>query len=806
MFRQTVTSLEKLVIVESPNKVIKIEGLLSNPKVIPDWSFKQGHLKCVGIGAEKAVAMATTGHFMALKEITWITHPLPPSSAGGKPQEYDGEAFPSSGTLAEYTLEWEPLPGRRIQETLERYIEGKVENVSEIILATDPDREGELIAVHALQTIKRLYPKLKVPFSRAYMHSITEDGIRKAMKERSLNICDYDLASAAETRHVMDRFFGFLGSSVVRAANSQMRSIGRVQTPALILINEREDKISAFLERNKSTFVVEATCQFPVPHGTTFSQVVDIHSDRRGAPSQWNTAAEANNCLEHWKLDGCHSFSIPHDPIVTPSKVPPPQPLTMAAAITKLNRQMKLSSEMVSGYLQDLFQLGHITYPRTDSTRIDESALKDIYNAVKKNFGKEFLYRLEDRPASGGDGKRGKKQTKKKTAKRGKNSGTPVGNVEDAHEAIRPTNINVQGDSLSLSPETRAVYELVRRQTLAAFMIPQVVEKIVADVKFVSGSGEKLTLTLGGKRVVEPGWTRAFHKGDSGNLSLHVGAEEGADAGDEGAPTMCSLSQEEFYAILNLRRVLNSPNQQHLFELRSPTIRENRPVPPMPHSEGTLIEELKRNGVGRPSTYPLIVKTLLARGYIQVNAKGRCETTPVGRMLVETAKSTFPSIVDLGFTASFEKQLDTVAKPHPNKRPAFLRSTKISQADYVLSMFLSTFLNYVSEAACTQRARIIERSMRLKRDQEGGSGIGDAEFEESVVAARRKVTLASTDLVTLPKTYNNFSTLQRNLNEYLRHNFPPSQVNGSPAPSPTVDAPRSRRGGAGTSRGVAGGG
>nr|CCC93402.1 putative DNA topoisomerase IA [Trypanosoma congolense IL3000] len=777
MLRRTVSYLEKLVIVESPNKVIKIEGILSNPKVIPDWSFRQGHLKCVGVGAEKAVAMATAGHFMALKEINWTIHPARLADVREKPPEGDSETFPINGTLSEYTVDWELLPSRRIQENLERYMGHKVANISEIILATDPDREGELIAVHAIQTIKRLYPKLRVPFSRAYMHSITEDGIRKAMKERNINMCDYDLASAAETRHVMDRIFGFLGSSVVRAANSQMRSIGRVQTPALILINEREERIKTFLEKNKPYFVMEAMCQFPVSHGVAFIQVVTVHPDRKGAPSQWKTEAEAQSYLQRWKMTECHSFTLSRDPVVTTSKIPPPEPLTMATAITKINRQLKMNSEMVSSCLQDLFQLGHITYPRTDSTRIDESVLPDIYNAIKKNYGKELLYRLEDQVDATERGKK-KKKHGKKSSRKGKADAVSVGNVEDAHEAIRPTNINVEGDSLSLAPETRAIYELVRRQTLAAFMIPQTLEKIVAEVRFVSGSGEKLSVTLDGRRVVEPGWTRAFQKGDASNASAHYSIEDVGELGDEGGPIVPSLSQEEFNGILNLRNVINSPVDSKLFGLHSPTIREHRPVPPMPHSEGTLIEELKRNGVGRPSTYPTIVKTLLARSYIQVNVKGRCETTPLGRMLVETAKSTFPSIVDIGFPASFEKQLDTIAKPNPASQPALSHGTKISQADYVLSMFFSTFLNYVSEATCAQRSRIVERSMRLKRSQEGGSG-SELEFEESVATAMKKVALTSTDLVVLTKTHNNFSSLQRGLNEHLRHNFPQSQLNNN---------------------------
>ncbi|KAH9597779.1 DNA topoisomerase [Trypanosoma melophagium] len=796
MMRRTVAVLEKLVIVESPNKVIKIEGLLSDPHVLPDWSFRQEHLRPLGTGSERAVAMATTGHFMALSEIRWT----PRSAAPAPPDTDEMEAFPPNGTLADYTLEWQLLPGRRIQETLERYMQDKLNNLTEIILATDPDREGELIAVHALQTIKRLYPKLKIPYSRAYIHSITEDGIRKAMKERLVEKCDYDLANAAETRHAMDRMFGFLGSSVVRAANAQMRSIGRVQTPALILINEREEKIASFLEKNKPTYVIEALFQFPGTHGAVFSQVVTVHLDRRGDAGHCNTEAEAKRNLRMWNLNDCNNFSVPHEPVITPSEMEPPQPFTMATAIAKANRQLKMSSEAVSSCLQDLFQLGHITYPRTDSTRIDESALPAIYNVIKKTFGKESLYRLEDRKTSTPEKKKTKAQGKKKGSKQANILKPSVGNVEDAHEAIRPTNISADGDSLSLPPQTKAIYDLVRKNTLAAFMVPAKSEKIATMVKFVSGSGEKLFVILDGKRLTEPGWTRAFQKSDGATITTTTTTTSNTKNNDhnnttmtteesdeviekEGSPVLRSLSQEEFLAIANLQKTLNTVKNTRLFELRSPTIRENRPIPPLPHSEGTLIEELKNNGVGRPSTYPMIVKTLVSRGYIEVNSKGRCETTPLGRMLVTTAKSTFPSIVDIGFTASFEKKLDLIAKPNTGKKSSALRATNVSQADYVLSMFLSTFLNYVAEATRAQRARIVERSMRLKHEQEKDSSMNEAEFEESVLSAKKKVGLATADLVAFPRNYQSFSALQRGLVDYLRRHFPPSRLDSSSSSS-----------------------
>lgn len=758
MMRRTLRFLEKLVIVESPNKVIKVEGLLSDPKVVPDWSFQRENLRAISQGPERALAMATTGHFMALKELTWAPQPLQAKPASG-------DDFPPNGVLASFALEWEIMPGRKIQDTVSHYLEEKTRNITEIIIATDPDREGELIAVHALNLIRSMFPSLKCPFSRAYIHSITADGIRTAMRDRQQNF-DYNLANAAEARHAMDRIFGFLGSSVVRFANPQMRSIGRVQTPALILIHEREAKIAHFLETHKPTFEVKAMATFSSRNGSAHTQLVSIKPDRT-ATVEWESIDAVKDLAARWQLGGSRGFQVRGTPVVTTSVSEPPEPFTMATLIAKANRQLYLSSEEVSSCLQDLFQMGHITYPRTDSSRIDESVIPQIHEAVRESFGQAMLYRLEDR-----------REPKKKTAKRAKRDTIVEGNVEDAHEAIRPTDIRVTSESLgkSVAANTKSVYDLVRRHTLAAYMIPMKVERVSVSVGFQAGNGDELRFTLEGKHTKESGWSTAFRQG-SGRASQALAENQlEAESLENGEVIVPRISVEEFTALTELKDVLNRKGGATI-KLGDHQVQEHKLSPPLPFSEGGLIEELKNNGVGRPSTYPMIVKTLLARNYITVN-HGRCETTEVGRMLVETSKSTFPSIVDVGFTSSFEQKLDRVAKPEQNDNK-FLRSHKnLSEADYVLSSFVSRFLNYVTEATRAQRGNLTERSLTIKHDQlkEDGQADREEDFQGNVARERHRAMAQVPDVLENCKSYRTFTALQNSLNDYLRRNFPPSPV------------------------------
>lgn len=769
MLRRCIHRLDKLVIVESPNKVIKIEGILSNAAVLPDWSFGSSELKRIGgSGPEKAVTMATTGHFMELKELSWT-----PQQMRSKPDDAD---FPDNCVLSSYALEWQLSTGRKIRDTYNHYVKEKARNISEVIIATDPDREGELIATHAMELFQKMFPKIKVPFTRAYIHSITEDGVKSAMEKRT-PVFDNNLATAAGARHAIDRIFGFLGSSVVRHANPQLRSIGRVQTPALILINDRETKISNAVKNHKPTFEIKTQCTFPGARGAHCTQTVTLKlsAESKAKLSEtgavdWEVRGSVMQLASRLELERIHTFKLRGHPTATTSVSEPPLPFTMPTFLAKANRLLNLSSDEASRSLQDLFQMGYITYPRSDSTRVDESALKGIYDAVKAEFGAELLYPADKRAphGKGSGGSRGKKTAAE-------------GNVEDAHEAIRPTNIAMKADQLGsaiVSP-TKQVYDLIRRNTLAAFMKPMESERVLAVVDCTSPAGDQLYFTLEGKHTVRPGWTLAFRQGGKAAAESEMDKE----TLERGETVVQSVSEEECNAIKTLRP---SPS----LSLGGVEVAMAKLSTPLPYSEGGLIEELKNNGVGRPSTYPMIVGTLLARGYVVMNMDKRCETTAAGRALVELSKSTFPSLVDIGFTASFEEKLDRIAKP-TNTSTGYLKDyPKLTEADVVLSAFLTQLANYITEATKTQRATVAEVNYRAKHHKTEGE-LSSTERRE-LGKEQERVTASVPEFAEMCRTHRTFSALQRSLHGYLRENFPAIHgVSAAPAARASSGAKRS---------------
>lgn len=800
MLRRTILGRNKLIIVESPNKVAKITSILNQkgPSGISDWSFGKPNLKSVAQqGEESVLVLPTIGHFLELRTMRFSVLPLPaaPPSAeptappsteqqdadtakGGKRTKGKGRTnapkaeeplvdmsiFSSTAPLRHVSLEWTPSVGKDTSSVLVGAVEANKDKLTEIILASDPDREGELIASHALQTIQERLPKLKIPFSRAYIHSITEDGVRKAMEERQLQFVDQGLATAAETRHAMDRIFGFLGSSLVRHLNSNFRSIGRVQTPALIAVKEREERIDAYMKAHRASFSIQANCSFLDASGSKVDRTVTLNEVSPGkeadavkaipplaeADLDNPAAVEAHGSkvkaayLNALGLQSIRDIASKGKPVLSNQSTAPPLPFSMASLISKANKTMRLSSEEVAKCLQDLFQLGLITYPRTDSHRIDPTVVPSIKALIESTYGKDFL--RSDETAAKGKGKGGEK---KKGGKK-KPVVAQEGNVEDAHEAIRPTDITRTAESIgaSVSEMSLKLYDLVRSTTLAAFMTPLEQERVATTVSFKTASGAVLSFKLEAKRVTHSGFHAAFGK----NI-----VAESVDAADDGVSEV--PTDGLFEAVSSLpKRIAKAA-----ITVSNAQVTKSKPAPPQQLSEGTLIDYLKERGVGRPSTYPSIMKTLLSRGYVEVNAKGKLETTQVGRDLATATQRVFPALVDVGFTASFEAKLDRIAR-------AVTEESAVG-ADVVLSAFVVELLRLVKTSAENRRGHILERSITARIRHANPSWSTEqvqAAVEKSVAEAKG----AMTDIFAATARVGDFSELQRMLENFLKREFP----------------------------------
>jgi DNA topoisomerase IA len=807
MLRRSIISQHKLIIVESPNKVAKISAILNRTGAggVQDWSFGKAALKSVGGGDERVLVMPTVGHFLEMRTLRFTTLPLPAAAPAppsvpaatpaaeegvakgkgkrkskGKPSKetpavdvepaprplVDTSIFSDTLPLRHVTSEWGPQMGKDTAALLVSTVQENLPKLTEIILASDPDREGELIASHALTTLIEKLPKLSIPVSRAYIHSITEEGVIKAMEERKLHFLDQGLATAAQTRHAMDRIFGFLGSSLVRHLNSNFRSIGRVQTPALIAVMEREQRIEAYMKSHRASFSIQANCTFLDAKGTSpIERTVTLTEVKAGteaaavtavppiaeADAENQAAVEAHGAavkaayLAALKLDAISKMKA-SPPVVSQLSSAPPLPFSMATLISKANKSLRLSSEEVARGLQELFQLGLVTYPRTDSHRIDPSVTPLIQKAVESTFGASFVRNVSTAPTPSDKKNSAGSKSKKKDA--------AEGNAEDAHEAIRPTDISRTPEQLAstVTGAQKRLYELIHATTLAAFMTPMTQEKVSTTMEFQTGSGAVLAMKLEAKRVTHQGYDAA----------LSIATPQGAASDDAAslAEDSATVSDSLFDAVSTLPKRLAKAK----VTVSNAQVLKSKPSPPPQLTEGSLIDYLKDRGVGRPSTYPSIMKTLLSREYVLVNSKGKLETTQIGRDLATTTQRVFPALVDIGFTAEFEAKLDRISRALSDK-------DGVEGADLVLSAFIAELLTLVKTSAETRRRQILERSVTA-RIRHGHPDWNPDQVKAAVHQSIMDSKAVFSDLFAMTKSAGDFNQLQKALDTFLRREFP----------------------------------
>jgi DNA topoisomerase IA len=730
MLRATLSRHVKLLIVESPNKVSNVSHYVAK---IPDLTFGDGALASA-FGAtprEPVHVMATVGHFQKLDEINieQVADVTAPAS-GDATADDAAAAFRSGADAYRFETTYRVDKAERAA-AIRQYIEAHVDELTEVIIATDPDREGEIIGEHALQLAQATVAKSKgikvtgkkknagpvVPYSRAYMQSITEDGVAKALRERTPNQYDEKLASAAMARSVLDRVFGYFGSAMVQTLHAKLKSIGRVQTPALILIHDREVAHDEFLRTRATTYgltaradvgdvkhgAIETACAVTIalPASSATAAAAAPQADttaaaakKKGRPKKGkdtdveaaatagasDDAAAGSTAGAAWSpttLDDAKALAaklvdassqLPWTASVSKKaasrSTEPPQPLTLQALMLRMGRKSRMGSEEVMKICQQLFSDGLITYPRTDSVRI-ETAPADVIKAyVKKTYGANSLA-TDAEIAERLSGERVK-------GKRGKKSSEPS-NAEDAHEALRPTNIAEDGSMnpilRSCDRSTLSVYEEIRAVALAAFMTPHTQETLsctfTAPLDAVKGlttgdtgastapplppPGSTISCRVFATRTASPGFTQAFgHSAGEG--------ENSADLSTGGEP-----SEDALFAYL--RDCAKSSAAAPAFALKSFKAVERKAAPPPLYFEGALIEDLKQQGIGRPSTYATILATLKSRDYVSVDgATGRIRTTPHGRELVVVSRRFFPLFVDLKFTSRMEGSLDAIVR------------------------------------------------------------------------------------------------------------------------------------------------
>ena len=461
----------------------------------------------------------------------------------------------------------------------------KVKEADQIYLATDPDREGEAIAWHLKEALKLSDPH------RVTYTEITESAIKKAVANpRKI---DMQLVNAQETRRVLDRLFGYQVRPAINAASGEKLTAGRVQSPALRLVVERESAIRNF--KSTTHFGVELVFE-AVEHVTD------------GWKASWNPKNWLEDDQEYF-LDKAVAEKIATTRALNidsyeeaEAKQAPPAPFTTSTLQQAASNALKMNPKATMETAQELYQGGHITYMRTDSPNLSDEAITDIRSLASQN---DWPVPPKPRTWKSKDG------------------------AQEAHEAIRPTHFEVEeaGDN----DQQKALYKLIRIRALAS----QLEDALYATTKVVLQTevdGKEAIFEAKGRRLTSPGW-RVVLDGDQ---------TEDPDGEKEPENSIPKLREGAQATALSGKVLTKKTN------------------PPARFTQASLVRELEKRGIGRPSTYAAIMDGITSRGYISENKKRQLEPSAIGEKLVSCLVGNF-GFVNYDFTKNMEDQLDEIA-------------------------------------------------------------------------------------------------------------------------------------------------
>lgn len=479
----------------------------------------------------------------------------------------------------------------------------------EILLATDPDREGEAIAWHLAEILKKdsgVKPK------RVTYHEITKEAIEEALKHpRSI---DQNLRKAQEARRVLDRLVGYDLSGLIWKKVRYGLSAGRVQSPALRILMEREREIRAF--KPETFFVISAELQTvkgkvsaegvfserksaKPPEGETFPETTFIAFCEE-EPKTKEEADKIYNAAQNGKW-------LVKDVIETAAKRAPYAPFTTSTLQQAASTRLGFSPKRTMMTAQKLYESGHITYMRTDSLNMAGVALGQIKGVVTNKFG-------------AGEHQIRTYKTKSK-------------NAQEAHEAIRPTHFDKE--NVGASDDQKRLYQLIWQRAVSSQMKDAEImrTKIITNIdsgnvnlsrKVYLNTSEIPNFFANGSRVIKSGWLLA---------------DPGAKGEDVLLPKVKALDP---LALLNLNN------------------EEKQTQPPNRYSEAGLIKELEKRGIGRPSTYASIIETIVVRGYVEKDGR-TLKPTDTGDVVSTFLENNFEKYISDTFTAEMEDELDQIA-------------------------------------------------------------------------------------------------------------------------------------------------
>jgi DNA topoisomerase-1 len=540
-------------------------------------------------------------------------------------------------------------------------------------LATDEDREGEAIAWHLCKVLD-LPPETT---RRIVFHEITKSAIEEAVKHP--RTVDMNLVQAQQARQILDRIVGFELSPVVWQKVPGGKSAGRVQSPAVRLLVEREQEITAF----------EGSSQFKV----VALFIHDNQEFKAELNQRFDTEKEATEFLEHLKGS---SFTVA-DITKSPGTRNPAAPFTTSTLQQEANAKLGFSSKATMAAAQKLYQAGKITYMRTDSVNLSGQAIAAATDFIKQLYGPEYS-----------------------TVRKFK---TKSASAQEAHEAIRPTDIT--RESVSSNEYDQRLYDLIRRRTLASQMSPAKLEKTTITIDITS---------------VEPLAT-SFSEASAARVSPSAGASaetrSEADSEKDGSKkataktTLIFEAKGEVIIFDGFLRVYGGGKEELLPKVTSGDTlsthhieaRQTFARPPARYTEGSLVKKLEDLGIGRPSTYATIIDTIQTRGYAEKGMgegepravivityngetvdrevvqektgsnKGKLLPTPSGELIAGFLGNHFTQVVDYDFTANVEKEFDQIA------------NAKLGKSD-MLRAFYTPFHGLIEQSGNIDRSKV----------------------------------------------------------------------------------------------------
>jgi DNA topoisomerase-1 len=580
-------SRRRLVIVESPTKARKLAGYLGSRYIVES---SRGHIRDL------------------------------PRAAADVPAKFKSEPWARLGVNVDADFEPLYIISPEKKSTVSE-LKGLLKDVDELYLATDGDREGEAIAWHLLETLKP-----NVPVKRMVFHEITEPAIRAAAENpRDLDI---DLVDAQETRRILDRLYGYEVSPVLWKKVAPRLSAGRVQSVATRIIVQRERDRMAFRSAAYWDIVaqLDASVSDPAAQPPTFTaRLTSVDGLRVATGRDFDSLGQLRKADEVVVLDEPAATDLAAGlrgaqlSVASAEEKPytrrPYPPFMTSTLQQEAGRKLRFSSERTMSIAQRLYENGYITYMRTDSTTLSESAISAARTQARQLYGEEYVA-----PSP-------RQYTRK------------VKNAQEAHEAIRPageTFATPDAVRRELDGDEFRLYELVWQRTVASQMADARGTTVSLRIAGMAGgpAGERdVVFSASGRTITFAGFLKAY---------VETVDELAGGEADDAERRLPHLTEGQRLQALELTPDGHATN------------------PPARYTEASLVKALEELGIGRPSTYSSIIKTIQDRGYVYKRGSALVPSW-VAFAVTGLLEQHFGRLVDYGFTAAMEDELDEIA-------------------------------------------------------------------------------------------------------------------------------------------------